>query len=162
MLFYETCFMHVHSFTCMYMYTDDTWNRFLPLGHSQESLRNTNIEKDTQMVGRMGTWLPKEQLQQSRTLGLKGRRPSDDRELSSKSWSSAMKKREWCCSLLFQETGVQGRQLFDHHPDKLSDNQSCPPMERQSNTLSGCSSTGQGPSVRVTVADVPIFRERLS
>ena len=27
----------------------------------------------------MGTWSPKEQLQQSRMLGLKGKRPSDDR-----------------------------------------------------------------------------------
>lgn len=72
------CFMKLVSFTCMYMYIDDTWSRFLPLGHSSQSLRNTNIEKDTQMVGRMGTWLPKKQLQQSRMLGLKGRSLSDD------------------------------------------------------------------------------------
>ena len=72
------CFMKFVSLTCMYMYTDDTWNRFLPLGHSQQSLKNTNIEKDTQMVGRMGTWLPKKQLQQSRMLALKGGSLRDD------------------------------------------------------------------------------------
>lgn len=72
------CFMKLVSFTCMYMYIDDTWSRFLSLGHSSQSLRNTNIGKDTQMVGRMGTWLPKKQLQQSRMLGLKGRSLSDD------------------------------------------------------------------------------------
>lgn len=46
-----------------------------------------------------------------------------------------MRRKERLCSLLFQETQVQGRELLDHYSDKLSDNRSCPSVELQKHIL---------------------------
>lgn len=62
----------------MYMCTDDIYNEFLSVGHSQPSSRNTDLGEAIQMVGRMDTWLFKKQVQQSGLFSLKGRRLQDD------------------------------------------------------------------------------------
>lgn len=73
------CFLElVLRLTCMNMHTDDIYNGFLSVGHSQQSSRNSDLEKDVQMVRGMDTWLFKKQLQQSGMFSLKGRRPEDD------------------------------------------------------------------------------------
>lgn len=60
------------------MSTDDIDNGFLSVGYTQQSSRNTNADKDTQMVREMDTWLLKKQLQPSGIFSLKGRRLRDD------------------------------------------------------------------------------------
>lgn len=114
------------------------------MGHSQWSSRNTDGRKDVQMVWGMDTWLFKKQLQQSGMFSLKGRRLRDDIKAVFSCGRSVMKRREWLCSLLFQEIGVQGREFWDHYPDKLSDNRSCLSTELQNNTFWKCLSLRQG------------------